>query len=165
MSGEVAIALIGVVGTLAGGAMGAAGAWLAANRTNQVTERVSKENARFQDRNSIDGLLFKMIELSMQYPSLEKEEYCQAYPNCTGHPNGKERYESFCIFAFNLLERIYNHFDGDPTKIGEYIHLEEMVRLHCKWWLHDKDNLSYSQPFRTYVQSVIDKLRVEGRLQ
>jgi hypothetical protein len=162
---ETVTTLIGAAIGLGGALIGALFAWLAARSTNRAQEKIAQENARAQQRAFIDSLVIKMIEISMEYPYLEREEFCNTYPNCSGHPHSKERYENFCIFVFNLLMMIYRHFEGDRKRIGEYIHVEELVRLHCTWWLADRENLEYDEPFRQYIHAVVDKLKREGKIK
>lgn len=161
---EVQTAIIGAAAGLIGAIIGAVGAWFAASSTNRLQRQLAEDNARNQRQTHIDNLILKMLEFLMEHPHLEKDDFCQSYPTMAGHPNGKERYEAYCIFVFNVLMQAFKHFDGDPKKLGDYIGLEEIVRCHHKWWLHDKENLGYDEPFRQCIQSVIDKLRKEGRI-
>ena len=126
---------------------------------------LATENARMQQRAFLDATLLKMLEFLMEYPHLEKDDFCQSYPDIKGHANGKERYEAYCIFVFNLLMTAFKHFDQDGAKLADYIGIEEIVRCHHKWWLHDRENLGYDDPFRQCIQAVIDKLRKEGKIQ
>jgi len=130
-----------------------------------LQKELAKENARMQQRAFLDATLLKMLEFLMQYPHLEKDDFCQSYPDVKGHANGKERYEAYCIFVFNLLMAAFKHFDQDAVKLGEYIGIEEIVRCHYKWWQHDRENLGYDDPFRHCIQAVIDKLRKEGKIK
>lgn len=136
-----------------------------AESNSELQRELAKENTRNQSRVYLDNLVLKMLEFMIEHPHLEKDEYCQSYPAVTGHVNGKERYEAYCIFVFNLLMTGFKHFGEDGDKLEEYLGVEEIVRCHRKWWLHDRENLGYDEPFRFYIQKVIDKLRREGKIE
>jgi hypothetical protein len=161
---EIQAALIGAVAGLAGVIIGGGITWLITRSTNKMQKQIAEENVRTQERTMLDGLVVKMLEFLMEHPHLEKAEFCGSYPNITGHPNGKERYEAYCIFVFNFLMRAFKHFGEDPAKLGDYIGLEEIMKCHHKWWYHDKENYGYDEPFRQCIQSVFDKLRKEGKI-
>ena len=159
----------GIVGAL----IGAAITYLSTRRSNNIQQQIAdaghelqrelaKQSEKAQNRATIDGLVIKMIELALTYPYLEKEEFCHAYPNGKGHPHCKERYDNYCCFVFNTLMSIFKHFGEEGKMVGEYIHIEEIMALHYQWWNRDKQNLEYDEPFRQYIQSVIDQLRKKG---
>lgn len=129
-----------------------------------LQRELATDTARAQQRALIDSMLLKMLEFLIEHPHLEKPEFCQKYPDVPGGANARERYEAYCVFVFNLLMTAFRHFDGDPSKLGAYIGLEEIVRCHYRWWQLDKENLWYDEPFRRCIQSVIDKLRREGKI-
>jgi hypothetical protein len=124
-----------------------------AESTMKLQQDLAREAVRAQQSAHIQGLVLKMIEICIEHPHLEKKDFCHSYPNCSGHPNGKERYESYCCFVFNVLMTIFKHFEQDAQKTRDYIHVEELVRLHYKWWFADKDNLEYDEPFRQFIQA------------
>ncbi len=179
MSPEAATIYAGIIGAAAaivGGIVGAVAAWLAANSTNKIQKKIAEDNLAFQEklakeavrtqqRTYIDSMVLKMIEFLIQHPHLEKDDFCQKYPDVPGHENGKERYEAYCCFVFNMLQSAFNHFDQESNKLAEYIHLDEIIRCHYRWWLHDKENLEYDGPFRRCIQDVIDRLRKERKIQ
>jgi hypothetical protein len=156
---DVQVAAIGFAGAILGAIIGGIGTYLGARSSNQVQERLAKENATLQRRAFLDGLILKMLEFLMDHPHLEKDDFCQKYPDLQCDKNGKERYESFCCFVFNLLAMVFDHFEGDGDKIKKYIYVGEIVRKHHRWWQHDRDNLEYDKPFRQFIQSVLDEQR------
>jgi hypothetical protein len=135
-----------------------------ADSQSDLQRDLAKENNRAHQRALIDGMVLKMLEFLMEYPHLEKDEFCKSYPDVKGHPNGKERYEAFCCFVFNLLMAAFKHFDEDVKKLGDYIGIDEIVRSHHRWWEHDRENLNYDEPFRRAIQAVIDRLKKEGKI-
>jgi len=155
---------IGVGGTLLGTVVGGLITWLITRSTNQQQRTLAKQTEHAQRQATLDGLIVKMIDLSMEYPYLEKKEFCEAYPNVSGHPHCKERYENFCCFVFNTLMFAFNHFGQDGQSLQEYLHMREIISLHYKWWDHDRENLEYDQPFRDLVRSAIEELKKEGKI-
>src|SRR5258708_1770677 len=101
---------MGIVGAV----IGAIGGWLAASKTTAL-----------QRKSQLDGVLQKTIELSIQYPTLEKESFCSTYPNMVGDQNGRERYENYCCLVFNFLSSVFVHFGGKEKEIPEYVHVIE----------------------------------------
>jgi hypothetical protein len=161
---EIQASLIGAAAGLVGVLVGGLITWLITRTTNRVQRQMAETSAHLQQRTFIDGLLLKMIEFQIEHPHLEKKELCHSYPAMSGHPNAKERYESYCCFAFNVLMMAFNHFGQDLVKLREYVHLDEIVYLHHKWWLEDRENLAYDEPFQACVQSCINKLKKEGKI-
>ena len=162
-------AAIGVGGTVLGAVVGGAFAWWAANRTNAVQQviatgnmklqqELAAENARSQQRAYLDALVLKMIEIIIEHPHLEKDSFCQSYPNII-NPDAKERYEAYCCFVFNTLMAAFSHFGQDGQKLTEYLHVDEIIKKHHIWWLLDIENQAYDRPFRQYIQIVIDRLK------
>src|SRR5260370_12794385 len=166
----------GIAGAAIGGIIGAIAGWRAASATNRIQKQIADDNvafqkklaadaARAQQRAFVDSMVLKMLEFLIAHPHLEKDDFCQKYPDVPGHENGRERYEAYCCFVFNMLMTAFKHFDQDSNKLREFIHLDEIIRCHYRWWQHDKDNLEYDEPFRRCIQDAIDKLRKEGKIQ
>lgn len=163
-------AIIGAVAGIAGAVIGAIVAWCAAISTNALQKSIAENNLTFQKelaasnerfhrRTSIEAMILKLSEYAMQWPTVEKDDYCKAYPGCPGDSNGKERYENYCSYLFNTLNAIFDFCDQDAAKVKEMFGVEEMVKRHWRCWDGDKGNLSYDQKFRAYVHSVIDDLK------
>ncbi len=110
-------------------------------------------------------MILKLSEFAIQYPTLEKDSYCQAYPTCPGDPNGRERYENYCVYVFNMLSAVWDYCNGDAKKVASLVGAEELIRRHYRCWKADADNLSHDEPFQQYVQSTINELRKQGKAQ
>lgn len=135
-----------------------------------LQQQIAADNANFQKQLAADAaksqrlavveaMILKLSEFAIQYPIVEKDDYCASYPKCVGDPNGKERYENYCAYLFNTIGAVFEFCDRDPAKVKDMFHVEEMVKRHWRCWDGDKENLGYDQPFRAYIQSVIDDLR------
>lgn len=63
---------------------------------------------RGQQRIAIDALVQKIIELSIEYPYLERDCYCFAWKS-DGDPEDdkRSRYENYCCLVFNTIERAW----------------------------------------------------------
>lgn len=157
-------AAIGVAGTLLGTIIGGLITWLLTRSTNQQQRALAEQSKCVQERATLDGLIIKMIELTMEYPYLERKDFCETYPNVSGHQHCKERYENYCCFVFNTLLFAFKHFRQDGQQLLEYLHVREIVSLHYKWWDHDRENMEYDQLFRDFIRTMIDTLKKEGKI-
>jgi len=162
---EIQAAVIGAVAGIGGALVGGIAAWFAARSTNRIQQKLAEDAIKAHRLAFIDSLVLKLSEFRMEHPHLEKDEFCQSYPNVPGNPNGKERYEAYCCFVFNMLMMAFKHFSESGDKLADYIGIEEIIRCHHKWWLHDKDNLGYDEPFRQCIQTVIDRLRKAEKIK
>lgn len=174
--GAIIGAVAGVAGSIFGAAIGAIVAWRAASSTNVIQQQVAQgnldfqkklaeDNARAQRRATIEAMVLKLSEFAMMWPTVEKDDYCKSYPSCTGDPNGKERYENYCTYLFNTMNALFEFCGEDGAKVKEMFGVEEMVKRHWRCWDGDKGNLSYEQPFRAFIQGVIDDLRRRGEIK
>ncbi len=129
-----------------------------------VATFIAKRNHREQRINFVYMLTLKMHELSITYPYLDDEAFCQSYPMLQSSDDHKSRYESYCCIAFNALDHAYHIANGKQAKINVIINPEELIRKHHRRWKADRDNIQYDEPFRHYVDSIIDNLRKRGEI-
>jgi len=166
---ELVYALIaagaGIVGAILGGVIGACAAWWAASSTNRIQKQIAQENEHAQRRAAIEAMILKLSEFAMAYPTVEKDDYCSAYPKCPGDPNGKERYENYCTYVFNTVAAVWDFVGKDAAKVKEMLHVEELIKRHWRCWDGDKGNLGYDDAFRHYIHSLIDDLKRRGEIQ
>lgn len=155
----------GVQGAIIGAACTAIASWVTQWMANRHAANLAKQGERAKEKELIDAQWLKMIELTIQYPTLEKKAYISTYPECSGDANGKERYENYCIFVYNLLGRIFKYYDGDRKEIEARYHIKEILLSHCAWWNHDPENLEYDEKFRAYIQTILDEARKAGKLK
>lgn len=96
----------------------------------------------------------KYIEFSITYPYLDSDTYAATWRrgDCS---EDAERYQNFCCFAFNLLERIWVVCGGNTKKIEEYVYCSEIIKRHRNWWITDPHNpLGYDPGFVQFIGSV-----------
>jgi hypothetical protein len=125
---------------------------------------VSRRTIKFQQRAAIDGMLNKMIELSMAYPHVESDRFCQGWPEVQATEEEKGRYDQYCCFCFNALEAVWAHCSGSKKKINRIIHAKEIIHTHSRWWEHEIENLyGYSEKFRAYMHEMLDEIRRDSK--
>jgi hypothetical protein len=141
--------------------IGAAGGWVSGTL-----------KVRGQQRVAVDGQVQKIIELSMEYPHLERDGYCGAWTSGGVDDDDRSRYDNYCCFVFNTLERAWElcwpwglSRAWRHAAIGKIVHAEELICRHHRWWEGDRENLDgYSTGFREYVGWVIDKCKRSKKL-
>ena len=138
---------------------------------------------RGQQRVAVDGLVQKIIELSMGYPYLERDSFCKAWvPTdpaaavaagpATPDADNKTRYENYCCLVFNTIEKAWElswpWWFSTPRRhaaVKKILQVEELICRHHTWWTGDTDNLEgYSNGFRRYMDHVIDECRKGKKL-
>jgi len=67
--------------------------------------------------NALRSQIDKMIDISIEYPYLEDDKYCEKWSSKDKSTVITMRYENYCCFVFNLLERGWKHFGGNKLKI------------------------------------------------
>ena len=67
-------------------------------------------------------------------------------------------------FAFLRVIALAEAREKDPKKLREYLHIDEILICHHKWWKADKHNCFYDDDFRTCIQQGIDNLRKDGHI-
>lgn len=123
-----------------------------------------------QNRSAVQSMINKAIELAIEYPHLERDAYCGAWPDPPGdktaqpYEDAKDRYDNYCCFIFNMIHTAWVLAKGKPEKIDEMLTFREYVMRHCCWWIKEDGNLHfYEQEFRTFIQGIIDDLKRKGQ--
>lgn len=115
-----------------------------------------KSDSRIQEQ-SFNSQLDHLIDISIEYPYLEEDGFCS---NWTNNPIDEKymRYDNYCCYVFNLLERIYVYFNGDKIKMGKVVYFEEYIHRHQKWFMSEPENSGgYSAEFNNFVKTFLDK--------
>lgn len=116
-------------------------------------------NNRRQEEKRYKDELSKIIQISIQYPELEDEAFVVNYPGNDTNRKEYHRYESYCILIFNLLEQVAEFHGFQPEYIGKFVHVEEWVNLHKKWWQDSdgelKNQKGYSKQFIDTINGYI----------
>lgn len=118
-----------------------------------VTNKTIEKN----DRTAFQSEVIKLIEIGIQYPHFECEEFTTKWDPKSENPENW-RYDLYCCAVFNLLERAWDLNGGNRKKLEKLINCEELIRRHRKWFYHPvnlKDNIeSYKE---TGLLTLIDK--------
>jgi len=127
---------------------------------------------RGQQRLAIDGQVQTLIEMSMQYPYLERDSCCSAWKK-DGNPDDDERarYENYCCLVFNTIERAWDlHWwrgfnkEWRHAAVRKIFHVDELICRHYAWFTADEENLGgYPASFYEYVNFVYTKCRREKK--
>src|SRR5262245_23445408 len=98
--------------------------------------------ARNQEKTQLQALIDKMIDIALEYPYVERQSFCDKYPNGTVDDDiyAIDRYENYCVFVFNALTRIAAFCNYDMDEVRRFIAIEELLVLHHTWWKHDHSN-------------------------
>ncbi len=166
MDKDIQIALISAGSAIVGAIIGAAGAWYAAIKTNQIQKQIASENAVDQRRAALEAMILKMNEMAVEHGTLERDDYCEQYPNVPGDKsNGKARYESYVCYVFNVIGAVWDFCGKEAAKTKAFIHVEELVRRHWRCWEADQDNLDMEPEFLAFIRSVKDDLIKRGKIK
>lgn len=116
----------------------------------------AKITLKYQERQNLNDLITKIIEMSLTYPYLEDDDYCLQWGCTQNKDENSMRYDNYCCIIFNLIERLWKHCNGNKKKIDELLYVDEMVKRHLRWWRSEYNNLDgYDKRFQKYINSLI----------
>lgn len=124
-------------------------ATFAAYKLNNWSNR-KQEEKRFKDE------LTKIIQISIQYPDLENEDFTNKYPSDESKKSDYLRYDSYCILIFNLLEQLAVFYFYDKNKIEKFIFIEEWVHIHRKWWEYPEGKFKNQQGYTARFIEIVN---------
>jgi hypothetical protein len=117
---------------------------------------VTKRTILSQNECKLHDEILQLNLLAIEYPYFEDDAFCNAYSPSLSSPE-LLRYDSYCCIVYNLLQNIWEHFNGDEAKIACFFGSKEMFVRHKKWWLSHKNrkaNLDgYPIAFVNYADS------------
>ncbi len=119
------------------------------------TNYKASEEKRFNDN------LNQILSISIQYPYLEDFNFiCTWTKNRNSSDDKYLRYDTYCIYNFNFLDRLCKYYRYNRKKIEHFVHVKEIIRTHASWWIHPKnefDNIEgYSKEFRDFINSYLE---------
>lgn len=112
-----------VVATIVASGIASLVAWVTCRRTLHAQERA-------EVRSRIDQLAAVAIE----YPLLEDDAFCCAWPEKGPYSTDQMRYDNYCCLVFNALETAFDHFEGDAAALRRFVGVRELVWRHRRWW-------------------------------
>lgn len=108
------------------------------------------------ERSEIYSMISKITEYGLVYPIVEDERMTANWPNVEFDNTDKCRYQNYCCFVFNTMERAWKFADGNVPRMNELLHTNELISTHSRWWRNERENLvGYDQQFRNYVDNQI----------
>lgn len=111
---------------------------------------------RQQQRTNIESALNKSIELAIAYPHLEQDSYCSAWPSPPGDQEQRERYDNYCCFVFNTIERAWLLEKRCPTATAALVPVRESAWRHRRWWSsEDENDAGYHPDFVKYLDDIV----------
>jgi hypothetical protein len=117
---------------------------------------VTKRTILSQNECKLHDEILQLNLLAIEYPYFEDDDFCYAYSPSLNSPECL-RYDSYCCIVYNLLQKIWEHFNKDTTKIERFFGSKEMFVRHKKWWLSQKNRTpnidGYPIEFVNYVDS------------
>jgi hypothetical protein len=115
----------------------------------------ARKSARNRKEEWLREKLGEYIRFTIEYPQLDSEETARSWrKNLDGVE--AERYDNFCCFVFNLIERIFLTFNGDKRKMNDIFYVNEPIIRHRRWWSNNMRNeVSYDGKFVEFVNQVI----------
>lgn len=120
-----------------------------------VTLRITRTSSMRQERQWLKDQVNQYVTLSLQYPKVDDDQFARDWKRTDRTDDGM-RYENFCCFAFNLLERAWLHTDGDTEKLRDIVFFEEIILRHKNWWRQDRLNhFGYDANFKEFVNNII----------
>ncbi len=121
-----------------------------------VAWQSAERATRAQERSALDDQIVKVIEIGIEYPYVENDDFCAKWPDVDKNSEQGIRYDNYCCLVFNLMERLWRHFEGDREKIENMLYAPEMAHRHRRWWQSDKTNeTAYEYGFRQYINTII----------
>lgn len=119
---------------------------------------ISVRTIKAQEKRDLHDRLRQMTEISIRYPELEDDEFCDKWPETGPRTENYQRYDNYCCLVFNFVEAAFDYFKGDPAKIERYFGVSELINRHRKWWrsrdVRKLNSQGYPDPkFRLFVTS------------
>lgn len=100
--------------------------------------------------------LNQLLSMNMQYPFVEDTLFIARWDKrIVSSRDSSLKYDAYCIYVFNLIENTAEYFDYDKTKISTFLDVSELITTHKKWWSIPKNNQSYPEKFRQFINEAI----------
>lgn len=120
-----------------------------------VTLRLNRGTRKRHERQWLKDQVTQYVTLALQYPKLDDDQFAREWSPADRSDDGL-RYENFCCFAFNLLERAWLNTKGDINALRDIVFFEEIIIRHKRWWMNDRLNhFGYDVGFKQFVDRLI----------
>ncbi len=104
---------------------------------------VASRTNRYSEISRIDEQILKLNILAVEYPYLEDDDFCAGWNDRPKSPHQDEkymRYDNYCCIVFNLIENLWDHYNGNKKKIEDYFYVKEVALRHRQWWISEAQN-------------------------
>ena len=127
---------------------------------------LSRWSGKSQEKRVIQGMIEKTIDYSIEYPYFENDQFCSRWRAMDKHQDDQAmRYDNYCCFVFNMIERLWKYAKGDRKEMTDVLHVDELIARHSAWWLAEEENrIGYDQNFRLFVTGVLKEEPVKRYL-
>ncbi|MPM00719.1 hypothetical protein SDC9_46949 [bioreactor metagenome] len=117
--------------------------------------------AKRSELNDLEKNLDDILKIGIEYPYLESKRFTIRWNELKDTDDERYlRYDMFCNLVFNYIHKVYQHFNGDKSKIESYVDIKSWVRLHEQNWRNPIDpheNIDgYDEKFRIFINSYIN---------
>ena len=114
----------------------------------------------FNELRILNDNYMQIKSFAIQFPYLEDQEFIGRY---NGNDTNKEeqyiRYQIYCSFVFNTMQKICMYFNYDIEKIRKFVRIKEIVLQHRLWWENPsgmyKDKEGYEEKFKLLVNRLV----------
>lgn len=122
-----------------------------------ATWAIAARGRKAQERVYIENEIAQMIDLSMRYPFVEDDEFCRQWAGMDEHSDRALQYDNYCCFVFNLIDRIWRHTGGKPSRVLAILAVPELAVRHQVWWksTQEKKEGYPDGEFRQFIDACI----------
>jgi hypothetical protein len=129
--------------------------------SSSVTYLVFKKNYLFNELRILNDNYMQIKSFAIQYPYLEDQEFIiRHFSNKVQEDMEFIRYQVYCSFVFNTMQKISRYFKYDKTKIRKFVHMKEIIQQHKEWWKNPsgiyKSKEGYEEEFMQLVNYYIN---------
>ena len=120
-----------------------------------LTYRIAKSTKKDELQQKLNDIL----KLGIQYPQFENKAFTSQWKD---KQNQEEylRYDMYCNLIYNYLHDVYDFYDGDKSKIEDFLDVRNWVRIHEENWKNPVDKYEnidgYDKPFRDFINNYLD---------
>lgn len=125
----------------------------------------SRKGTKVQERQELLRRVEQLNMIAINYPHLEDDEFCKGWPAKGPRSSEYVQYDNYCCMVFNLLESMFQHFEGNRRDIDAFFGVGEMVFRHAQWWesnaVGPENADGYSDPgFWKFIQEELAEARI-----
>lgn len=136
--------------------------------TNGLSIYFYLKNRKKDRENRINERLFKIQDLSMQFPFLENKKFIDGWIDFKKKYNSGDvnydneetqkylQYEQYCEMIFNFVSDIYTLNNKKESSLSDSVALKPWVRAHKYWWGNPLEDYSNHDIYDKSLCSIIN---------